>query len=155
MKNIYEIYYHSPIGVIMIRGSKDKILSLDFVEDKDYINKDVPNILKEAYKQLDEYFKGFRKDFDLDLFFDGTEFQNKVWNELCNIPYGETATYKDMAIRIGNEKACRAVGNANNKNNIGIIIPCHRVIGSNGKLVGYEGGLWRKEWLLEHEKRHR
>lgn len=155
MKNIYEIYYDSPIGVIMITGSKDKILSVDFVEDKDYINKDVPNILKEAYKQLDEYFKGIRKDFDLDLFFDGTEFQNKVWNELCNIPYGETATYKDMAIRIGNEKACRAVGNANNKNNIGIIIPCHRVIGSNGKLVGYAGELWRKEWLLEHEKRHR
>jgi methylated-DNA-[protein]-cysteine S-methyltransferase len=155
MKNIYEIYYDSPIGVIMIRGSKDKILSVDFVEDKDCINKDVPNILKEAYKQLDEYFKGIRKDFDLDLFFDGTEFQNKVWNELCNIPYGETATYKDMAIRIGNEKACRAVGNANNKNNIGIIIPCHRVIGSNGKLVGYAGELWRKEWLLEHEKRHR
>lgn len=155
MKNIYEIYYDSPIGVIMITGSKDKILSVDFAEDKDCINKDVPNILKEAYKQLDEYFKGIRKDFDLDLFFDGTEFQNKVWNELCNIPYGETATYKDMAIRIGNEKACRAVGNANNKNNISIIIPCHRVIGSNGKLVGYAGELWRKEWLLEHEKRHR
>jgi methylated-DNA-[protein]-cysteine S-methyltransferase len=155
MRDIYKIYYNSPLGIIQITGSKDKILSLDFVEDKDYVNEDVPNILKEAYKQLDEYFKGIRKNFDLDLFLGGTEFQNKVWNELCNIPYGETATYKDMAVRIGNEKACRAVGNANNKNNIGIIIPCHRVIGSNGKLVGYEGGLWRKEWLLEHEKRHR
>ena len=155
MRDIYEIYYNSPIGLIKITSSIYKILSLDFVEDKNYINEDVPNILKEAYKQLDEYFKGCRKDFDLDLFFSGTEFQNTVWNELCNIPYGQTATYKDMAIRIGNERACRAVGNANNKNNIGIIIPCHRVIGSNGKLVGYEGGLWRKEWLLEHEKRHR
>ncbi|HSQ33599.1 MAG TPA: methylated-DNA--[protein]-cysteine S-methyltransferase [Peptostreptococcaceae bacterium] len=155
MKDIYEIHYNSPLGVIKITGSKDKILSLDFVEDKDYINEDAPNIHQEAYQQLDEYFKGIRKNFDLDLFFNGTEFQNKVWNELCNIPYGETATYKDMAIRIGNEKACRAVGNANNKNNIGIIIPCHRVIGSNGKLVGYAGELWRKEWLLEHEKRHR
>ena len=155
MRDIYKIHYNSPLGLIQITGSKDKIISLDFVEDKYYVNEDVPNILKEAYKQLDEYFNGIRKNFDLDLFFDGTEFQNKVWNELCNIPYGETATYKDMAIRIGNEKACRAVGNANNKNNIGIIIPCHRVIGSNGKLVGYEGGLWRKEWLLEHEKRHR
>ena len=155
MKNIYKIYYDSPIGVIEVTSSNDKILSLDFVENKKDTDKSIPDILKEAYNQLDEYFKGIRKNFDLELFINGTEFQNKVWNELCNIPYGQIATYKDMAVRIGNEKACRAIGNANNKNKIGIIIPCHRVIGSNGKLVGYEGGLWRKEWLLEHEKRHR
>lgn len=155
MNDNYKIYYDSPIGIIKITSSNDSILSVDFVEDSDDINKETPNILKEAYKQIDEYFKGTRNDFELKLFFKGTEFQNKVWNELCNIPYGQTATYKDIAIKIGNEKACRAIGNANNKNNIVIIIPCHRVIGSNGKLVGYAGELWRKEWLLNHEKRHR
>jgi len=155
MNEIYEIYYNSPIGIIKLASNNDSILFLDFVEEKSNINKDIPNILQEACNQLDEYFEGTRKDFDLKLYFNGTDFQNKVWSELCNIPYGQTVTYKDMAIKIGNEKACRAVGNANNKNNIGIVIPCHRVIGSNGKLVGYAGELWRKEWLLDHEKRHR
>ena len=102
---------------------------------------------------MNEYFSGERKKFDLPLYFEGTEFQKSVWNELRKIPYGTTVSYKDIAEGINNEKAVRAVGNANNKNKIMIIVPCHRVIGKNGKLVGFAGGLDKKEFLLEHEKK--
>jgi methylated-DNA-[protein]-cysteine S-methyltransferase len=101
---------------------------------------------------LDEYFKGKRQNFSLELQLEGTDFQKKVWEQLQKIPYGETASYKDVAVAIGNEKAVRAVGGANGMNNIAIIIPCHRVIGADGNLVGFGGGLWRKVWLLNHEK---
>ncbi|KGM94716.1 cysteine methyltransferase [Clostridium novyi A str. 4552] len=151
MINLYELYYSSPIGILKIKSTKYEILSLEFVQEK-FFNKENINILKEASKQLDEYFKGSRKEFDLNIRLEGTEFQKKVWNELLKIPYGEVVTYKDIATRIGNEKAVRAVGNANNKNKIPIIVPCHRVVGSNGKLVGYLGGLDKKIWLLNHEK---
>ncbi len=107
--------------------------------------------LNACIKQLDEYFNCNRKNFSLKLYLVGTEFQKRVWNELLKIPFGKTVTYKDIAIGIRNHKAVRAVGNANNKNNISIIIPCHRVIGSDGKLVGYGGGLWRKKWLIDFE----
>lgn len=109
-------------------------------------------LLAEAEKQLIEYFNGKRKEFHLPLVQEGTPFQLKVWKALQTIPYGETRSYKDIAVQIGNEKACRAVGSANNKNPIGIIVPCHRVVGSSGKLVGYAGGLDKKEFLLELEK---
>lgn len=102
---------------------------------------------------MDEYFSGKRKKFDVSIVLEGTEFRKKVWKELMNIPYGETCSYKDIAIKIGNPKACRAVGGANNKNKIPIIIPCHRVIGTGGKLVGYAGGLHIKELLLENERK--
>ncbi len=108
--------------------------------------------LEECVAQLDQYFKGTRKDFSLKLALEGTEFQQQVWRELSNIPYGQTASYLDIARAIGNEQAVRAVGAANGQNPISIIIPCHRVIGSDGKLTGYGGGLWRKEWLLTHER---
>lgn len=158
MSEQYTLYYESPIGRIKISGSREGIKSLDF-EDAD-CSKDckpdklqnIPECLKEAEKQLDEYFRGERKKFLLKLQIEGTEFQKKVWNELQNIPYGATKSYKDIACAINNPKAVRAVGGANNKNRIAIIIPCHRVIGSNGSLTGYAGGLWRKEWLLNHEK---
>ncbi|MCB0728815.1 MAG: methylated-DNA--[protein]-cysteine S-methyltransferase, partial [Ignavibacteriae bacterium] len=103
-------------------------------------------------KQITEYFEGKRKNFDIPLVTPGTEFQNKVWKVLRTIPYGETRSYKKQAITLGNVKAVRAVANANGDNRISILIPCHRVIGEDGKLVGYGGGLWRKQWLLNLEK---
>ena len=113
----------------------------------------IPNALTDKVKkQLSQYFSGERKIFDIPVFFNGTDFQSKVWNELLNIPYGETRSYFDIAKAIGNEKASRAVGNANNKNPIWIIVPCHRVIGKNGKLAGYGGGIKLKEILLNIEK---
>ena len=102
--------------------------------------------------QIKDYLNGKRKSFDIAINPNGTEFMKKVWYELCKIPYGSTVTYKEIAKNIGNEKACRAVGSANNKNPIPIIIPCHRVIGTNGKLIGYRGGVGLKKKLLELEK---
>lgn len=145
-------YLKSPIGIVEIKTKENKIISLDFV-DKIYEER-LDDLIIKAKKELNEYFDGKRKYFDLPLNIIGTDFQIKVWNELLKIEYGKTLSYKDIAIKIGNEKASRAIGNANNKNKIAILIPCHRVIGKNGKLVGYEGGLWRKEWLLNHEKRY-
>lgn len=113
--------------------------------------KEKTDLLAEAEKQLEEYFNGKRKEFQLPLAPEGTFFQRKVWAALQTIPYGETRSYKEIAIQTGNEKACRAVGMANNRNPISILIPCHRVIGSDGKLVGYAGGLDRKKFLLELE----
>ncbi|TCO72674.1 methylated-DNA--[protein]-cysteine S-methyltransferase [Marinisporobacter balticus] len=147
----YHIYYQSPIGILEISSTKKSILSVDFVEQEEK-SLDIPPILKKTSIQLDEYFKGKRKTFDLNLSIQGTAFQKQVWDYLTNIDYGNVVSYKDVAKAIRNEKAVRAVGNANNKNKIAIIIPCHRVIGSNGKLTGYAGGIWRKEWLLKHEQ---
>jgi methylated-DNA-[protein]-cysteine S-methyltransferase len=110
--------------------------------------------LKKCAEQLDEYFLGKRIEFNLPLQQHGTEFQLKVWNELLNIPFGETINYLTLAKRIGNLKSIRAVGTANGRNNISIVVPCHRVIGSDGSLTGYSGGLWRKQWLLEHENKY-
>ncbi|ASW44139.1 methylated-DNA--[protein]-cysteine S-methyltransferase [Clostridium isatidis] len=145
--------YETVIGEITIIDNGEAIIELDFGNN---LNKDIEiketELIKKAKKQLDEYFNGERKEFNLPLELKGTEFQRKVWKALINIPYGRTKTYKEIAIEVGNEKACRAVGMANNKNPIAIIIPCHRVIGSNNKLVGYAGGLELKEKLLSLEK---
>ncbi|MBN1937224.1 MAG: methylated-DNA--[protein]-cysteine S-methyltransferase [Anaerolineae bacterium] len=108
-------------------------------------------VIEMALVQLDEYFSGVRRVFDLPLGLHGTEFQQRVWRQLLEIPYGQTASYAEVARALGNPQAVRAVGLANGKNPISIIVPCHRVIGSDGNLVGYGGGLWRKEWLLKHE----
>ncbi|MDR1680771.1 MAG: methylated-DNA--[protein]-cysteine S-methyltransferase [Prevotellaceae bacterium] len=110
-------------------------------------------ILQACIRQLDEYFAGRRRSFDLPLAPSGTAFQRGVWQALAAIPYGQTISYLELARRIGNSKAVRAVGRANGQNKIVIIVPCHRVIGAHGTLVGYTGGLWRKEWLLKHEQR--
>lgn len=110
-------------------------------------------LLQEAKKQLEEYFAGKRKEFDLPISSHGTEFQKKVWNALRQIPYGETRSYREIAVQIGNPKACRAIGGANNKNPIMIIVPCHRVIGADGSLVGFGGGLSAKEYLLALERK--
>jgi len=148
---IYYYKYNSIIGDIFISADDEALLSVGFKPIENNNNK--PNIIiKKTVKQLDEYFLGKRKIFNLPMNPLGSEFQKRVWKELQKIPYGQTRSYKDIAIAIGNPKAYRAVGNANNKNPIGIIIPCHRVIGSNKKLTGYAGGLDIKEKLLNMEK---
>ncbi|WP_271712404.1 methylated-DNA--[protein]-cysteine S-methyltransferase [Anaeromicropila herbilytica] len=140
----------------MLKSREETITHILFCDENEYIEKNFEEkretpIIQEAYQQLLEYFSGTRTKFELSISPEGTEFQKKVWNALRDIPYGETRSYKEIATFIGNEKASRAVGNANNKNPIPIIIPCHRVIGANGKLVGYAGGLDKKKKLLDIE----
>lgn len=152
MTKKYYGYYTSPIGILEIICSEDEVLSVMFAEKEDKITK-TNAILEKTMLQLNEYFNGSRKEFDLKIRLEGTDFQKQVWHALTKIPYAKTLTYKELALKVGNEKAMRAVGNANSKNKVGIIIPCHRVIGSNGDLTGYAGGKHRKKWLLEHEKK--
>lgn len=149
--DIYKGFYNSPIGYIYIKSTNYEITNLDFINEKLVYLENTNYIINQCIIQLDEYFNGTRKNFDIKLAINGTEFRKNVWNELLKIPYGTTKTYKDIALSIGNPKAVRAVGGANHNNKIPIIIPCHRVIGTNGILVGYGGELWRKKWLLEHE----
>jgi methylated-DNA-[protein]-cysteine S-methyltransferase len=145
--------YDSKVGILEIEGTEEAITRVNFSDKRNIRgDKNLPPVIQECRKQLDEYFKGKRKTFSLALQLEGTDFQKKVWSELRKIPFGKTASYKDIATAIGKEKAIRAVGGANGKNNIVIIIPCHRVIGADGDLVGFGGGLWRKVWLLNHEK---
>jgi methylated-DNA-[protein]-cysteine S-methyltransferase len=140
----------SPVGIIEITGSEAGIRSVIFM-DKSSEPTPVPDCLQECVTQLNEYFAGKRRQFELKLDPQGTEFQLKVWERLELIPFGKTISYLELARMTGNEANTRAVGNANGKNKINIIVPCHRVIGSNGKLTGYGGGLWRKEILLKLE----
>lgn len=153
------VYYQSPIGMIKIDADDCFIRGLNFIKEINDIqntsNTDENLILKQCMKELDEYFSGSRKVFDVKAKNkSGTEFRHKVWDVLTTIDYATTKSYKDVAQLIGNPKAVRAVGSANHNNNISIIIPCHRVIGTSGSLTGYGGEIWRKEWLLEHEKKH-
>ena len=143
-------YYQSPLGAIKITAKNESITSVAFVENIPG-NKLNSNILSEALKQVDEYFSGKRKYFSLTLAPEGTSYQKQVWKELQSISFGEKRSYLNIAIKLGDKNLTRAVGAANGKNPIAIIIPCHRVIGENGKLTGYAGGLWRKEWLLDFE----
>ena len=147
--------YTSEIGPLEVVGTQEGILMITFIEDELETDPKLPACMTECLRQLDEYFKGKRQKFSVPLLLAGTDFQKAVWRQLQKIPFGETASYGDVARAIGHPKAFRAVGNANNKNNIPIIIPCHRVIGSDGKLVGFGSGIWRKEWLLDHEKKVR
>lgn len=151
----FKTHYKSPIGTVEIEGTQDSILNLNFVDQAHSDDDDLPSCIKECAKQIDEYFQGNRKTFSLNLIMQGTDFQKSVWRQLMKIPYGTTASYGEVAVAIGNPTACRAVGSANGKNPISIIVPCHRVIGSDGTLTGYGGGLWRKDWLLKHEKDNR
>ena len=159
----YVYFYNTGIkelGILGIGATEDKITDLFFEYEIENIKKSSNYIIKEttlikkAASQLFEYLNEKRRDFNLPLLKEGTDFQISVWNELLKIPYGETRSYKDIAIAINNEKAVRAVGMANNRNKISIFIPCHRVIGINKKLVGYGGGLEIKEFLLNLEKRN-
>jgi len=149
----YAYSFESKIANLSIYEVDNKIVRIEFNEentDKNYKYEMTPTI-KNAIREIEEYLDGDRKIFTVPIELYGTKFQVKVWNELLKIPYGETKTYKEIAKSIGNEKACRAVGGANNKNPIPIIVPCHRVIGSNSSLVGYKGGLQIKKALLEVE----
>jgi len=144
-------YYQSPLGWIQIQASHDAITSLVFCDErKNDACSDSP-ILLECIRQLDEYFDGRRTSFDLPVEQKGTKFQQNVWNVLTGIPFGKTVSYGDVAKMLNNPKSMRAVGAANGKNKLWIIVPCHRVIGANGSLTGYAGGIERKKWLLEHE----
>jgi methylated-DNA-[protein]-cysteine S-methyltransferase len=154
------MYYNiieSPIGPILLVGNEKGLKHLNFQKGKRRVEIPVDWIenyefFREAARQLEAYFSGKLQSFDLKLAPEGTDFQKYVWKALCEIPYGETRTYKEIAVSIGKPKAYRAVGLANNRNPIAIIIPCHRVIGSNGKLTGYASGLDVKEFLLRLEK---
>ncbi|MEY8756001.1 methylated-DNA--[protein]-cysteine S-methyltransferase [Peribacillus frigoritolerans] len=155
MSELYKLDYESPIGVIEISGTNDAICSIMFAESDIKVNimqEQTPKVLAECFSQLDEYFKGERREFTFPYILEGTNFQKNVWNALTGILYANTGSYKNIAVSIGNEKAIRAVGSANGRNKLSIVIPCHRIIGSNGKLTGSAGGLWRKEWLLQHER---
>jgi methylated-DNA-[protein]-cysteine S-methyltransferase len=146
--------YISPIGLVRISGTEKGLLGLDFIDgDKGSGARPEP-FLAEALDEIDEYFRGRRKVFTVRLDLCGSAFQKRAWNELLKIPYGGTATYRSIAEALGNPRATRAVGGANHRNPISIIVPCHRVLGADGSLTGYGGGLWRKEWLLAHERAH-
>jgi methylated-DNA-[protein]-cysteine S-methyltransferase len=153
MTAILRAYYNSPIGTVEIIGNETGLCALNFVSPKPAGGARPHPALQAAVAQLEEYFRGERKKFSIPLSARGTEFQEEVWRRLVRIPYGETATYSELARAVGRPRAGRAVGQANHRNPISIIIPCHRVIGKDGRLVGYGGGLWRKEWLLAHEKK--
>lgn len=141
----------SPLGFTKIVGDDDGIVSITVLNSEEKITDIIPLELEDCVFQLHEYFDSKRKGFDIKLNPEGTAFQKKVWNQLLEIPYGKTISYLDLSKQLGDVKAIRAVANANAKNPIWIIIPCHRVIGSDGSLTGYAGGLNRKQWLLEHE----
>jgi methylated-DNA-[protein]-cysteine S-methyltransferase len=141
----------TPLGCAKLEGDGTGISSLTILNNEVEISKIIPETLEDAARQLDEYFQGERKEFSLKLNPEGSAFQKYVWSELLNIPYGKTTSYLELSKILGNVKAIRAVANANGKNPLWIIVPCHRVIGSDGSLTGYAGGLSRKQWLLEHE----
>jgi len=152
MDKFFNAYYQSPIGKIHLQADDDALILTSFMDDSDNERTTTLSpVLKNTISQLDAYFKGTLKSFDLPLKSEGTSFQQTVWKELPNIPFGQTITYLQLAKRLGNVKVIRAAASANGKNPIGIIIPCHRVIGTDGKLTGYAGGLHRKQWLLQHE----
>lgn len=157
----------TPVGTLLAAASKQGLCLLEFAEVEDRLTRHISHLEKtfkteivfgnspfinQLKKELIEYFKGDRKNFDIALDFRGTEFQESAWKALLKIPYGETRSYKQQAIAINNPAAVRAVAGANNRNKISIVIPCHRVIGNNGSMTGYGGELWRKEFLLKLEK---
>ena len=158
MEDIQTAYYQSPVGLIRIGGTDQYVSELLFIDTiekppSEHKRKHLPPMIIHAIEQLIQYFHGNRRVFELPIHQEGTEFQMKVWHELMNIPFGKTISYLELARRLGDPKVIRAAASANGKNNVSIIVPCHRVIGSNQELVGYGGGIWRKKWLLEHENK--
>ena len=151
---VFTTYYHSPVGLLKISGTEHFISEVSFFDKTQKPaskTKNMPHLVIQCIEQLIQYFQGERRLFELPIHQPGSPFQQEVWSELMTIPFGKTISYLELARKIGDLKATRAVANANGKNNVAIIVPCHRVIGSNRELVGYGGGLWRKKWLLEHE----
>jgi methylated-DNA-[protein]-cysteine S-methyltransferase len=151
MEDTFSTWFESPLGIIEVCGTSDFITHVGFKNEVPEICADLPDTLQKCKQELEEFFAGKRKAFTISCQPVGTDFQKKVWQELLDIGYGDTVSYIDIAKKLKNPGAVRAVGLANGKNPIAIIIPCHRVIGDNGRLTGYGGGLWRKQWLLEHE----
>ncbi len=156
MGTISEILYPSPLSRLLIAADEDAISRIHFLDDNEEVPASVGEdtnhpLLQECKNQLSAFFEGNLTAFSVPVRQEGTVFQQKVWAELLKIPYGKTISYLELSKRIGDVKAIRAVGTSNGKNEIAIIVPCHRVIGTNGTLTGYAGGLWRKQWLLEHE----
>ena len=156
MQKNYRTYYASPLGNIRITCNETCITELHFMHKDelpavDASSAGAPPVLQQCLDELIEYFNGRRKKFEVPVYQDGTGFQQRVWNELLNIPFGKTISYLTLAKRLGDPKAIRAAASTNGKNNIAIIVPCHRVIGSNNDMVGYASGIWRKKWLLEME----
>jgi len=156
MQNLYYTYYQSPVGLLKIGGTDNYISELSFVDNKEQVTHGEPGIseiMHQCTEELIEFFNGKRRSFDIPVYQEGTAFQQTVWGELLNIPFGKTISYLELAKHLGDIKTVRAVASTSGKNKIAIIIPCHRVIGSDKSLVGYGGGLWRKKWLLQHEFR--
>lgn len=152
---MYKLDYMSPIGMMELVATQATVESILFVERDEVlfeVNAHTPDVLKWCYREIDDYFKKNRRTFTFPVTMAGTTFQRDVWQALTIIPYAETMSYRELARHIGRERAMRAVGSANGRNRLTIVVPCHRVIGSNGTLTGYAGGLWRKEWLLHHEQ---
>ena len=144
-------YINTPIGVAYIEGNEEGISAVSVHDEVEAFSDTIPETLQDCAVQLKEYFEGIRKEFSLKLNPKGTDFQKRVWNQLLMVPYGESKSYLDLSKELGDVKAIRAVASANGKNPLWIIVPCHRIIGSDGSLTGYAGGLHRKQWLLEHE----
>ena len=156
MDNLYYTYYQSPVGLLKIGGTDHYIAELSFVDNKNQVTHGEPGIsevMHQCTEELIEFFNGKRRSFDIPAYQEGTAFQQRVWGELLNIPFGKTISYLELAKRLGDIKVVRAAASTSGKNKIAIIIPCHRIIGSDKSLVGYGGGLWRKKWLLQHEFR--
>lgn len=151
MEATYKTYLTTPIGYLEIVGTDDGIHQVTFKDSMEDPSEIVPEALQDAVIQLKEYFNGDRKTFDLKLLPDGTPFQKEVWKELQTIPFGKQLSYQQLANKLGDPKVIRAAAGANARNPIGVIIPCHRVVGSDGSMVGYAGGIHRKKWLLSHE----
>lgn len=152
---MYQYAYDFPVGRICIEATDTAVTKIQMGDTEEHAAVQETALIMETARQLRQYFDGERRQFDLPLQAAGTAFQEKVWQGLQDIPYGETRSYQALAESIGHPKACRAVGGANHHNPIMIVIPCHRVIGKNGSLVGFGGGLDVKAWLLEHERKHR
>ena len=151
LNKLDEAIISSPLGAIQVLGDENGVQSILFLEDAKPFTEDIPKSLSIAVQELTDYFTKKTKDFTFKLNPQGTEFQQKVWQQLCTIPFSKTSSYLDMAKALGDPKVIRAAASANGKNPIFIVIPCHRVIGSDGSMTGYAGGIWRKEWLLNHE----
>lgn len=146
-----KVVINSPLGFVLIEGNEDGISKISVISDETILSESIPKLFTNVVSQLKEYFEGNRTDFQFKMNPKGTDFQKKVWDELLKIPFGKTVSYQEVTNNLGDPKAIRAVANANGKNPLLIVVPCHRVIGSDGSLTGYAGGLWRKKWLLDHE----
>ncbi len=143
-------FIKTPLGIAKIEGDENGISVISILSESE-LTSEIPENLKEVVSQIQDYFNGKRTNFNFKINPKGTDFQQKVWQELIKIPFGKTISYLDLAKKLGDPKVIRAAASANGKNPLWIVVPCHRVIGTDGSLTGYAGGLWRKKWLLEHE----